>query len=283
MESTKVKAWECLQKNNINELNIDVANILKNMGYTVRTYSVASEYLEHLTLKDVVLNYSAITIVNDKVVLYSDSLSFAERNITLAHELGHIYLEHTSLNSILGKSSSTTKQNEQEAEADIFALEFLAPTPVLATLNIVSHKEISRLTGLSEHISKSIVPTILEEKELSFSLSSVQIIDFFNEYISYSKKYKTKNKFNFFGILILLIVLISIISLSSNIYINSNKAAEINTNSNTEIEKIYYVTKTGSKYHIDGCMYLSDSKIPISLPDAIENNYIACSVCIGED
>lgn len=39
-----------------------------------------------------------------------------------------------------------------------------------------------------------------------------------------------------------------------------------------------YVTKTGSKYHRDGCRYLSKSKIPISLSDA-EKSYSPCSVC----
>jgi hypothetical protein len=39
-----------------------------------------------------------------------------------------------------------------------------------------------------------------------------------------------------------------------------------------------YVTKTGSKYHLDGCSYLR-SKISISKKDAIKNGYTACSRC----
>lgn len=39
-----------------------------------------------------------------------------------------------------------------------------------------------------------------------------------------------------------------------------------------------YVTKTGSKYHSDGCRYLSKSKIPMSLSDA-KRSYGPCSVC----
>lgn len=39
-----------------------------------------------------------------------------------------------------------------------------------------------------------------------------------------------------------------------------------------------YVTRTGSKYHIDGCRHLSKSKIPISLGEA-RQQYSACSVC----
>lgn len=40
-----------------------------------------------------------------------------------------------------------------------------------------------------------------------------------------------------------------------------------------------YVTKTGSKYHKDGCRYLSRSQIAVSLEDAVAQGYGACSVC----
>ena len=40
-----------------------------------------------------------------------------------------------------------------------------------------------------------------------------------------------------------------------------------------------YITATGTKYHLDGCQYLSDSKIAISLVDACKKGYGPCSVC----
>ena len=39
-----------------------------------------------------------------------------------------------------------------------------------------------------------------------------------------------------------------------------------------------YVTKTGKKYHRDGCRYLK-SRIPISLSDAVAKGYTGCLVC----
>ncbi len=39
-----------------------------------------------------------------------------------------------------------------------------------------------------------------------------------------------------------------------------------------------YITRTGSKYHRNGCRYLGQSKIPISLKDA-KQHYGPCSVC----
>lgn len=40
-----------------------------------------------------------------------------------------------------------------------------------------------------------------------------------------------------------------------------------------------YVTKTGKKYHNDGCSSLSQSKISISLTDAKSKGYTPCSIC----
>jgi competence protein ComEC len=42
---------------------------------------------------------------------------------------------------------------------------------------------------------------------------------------------------------------------------------------------IVYTTNTGSKYHNDGCRYLSKSRIPISLSDAKARGLGPCSVC----
>ena len=40
-----------------------------------------------------------------------------------------------------------------------------------------------------------------------------------------------------------------------------------------------YITKTGEKFHRDGCRYLKKSQIAISRSDAVAQGYGACSVC----
>ena len=40
-----------------------------------------------------------------------------------------------------------------------------------------------------------------------------------------------------------------------------------------------YTTKTGSKFHADGCKYLSESKIAISRADAVARGLTPCTVC----
>ena len=40
-----------------------------------------------------------------------------------------------------------------------------------------------------------------------------------------------------------------------------------------------YITASGTKYHREGCTYLSESKIPITLEEAKAKGYGPCSVC----
>jgi hypothetical protein len=40
-----------------------------------------------------------------------------------------------------------------------------------------------------------------------------------------------------------------------------------------------YITKSGEKYHSDGCQHLRKSAYAISLADAKEKGYTACKVC----
>lgn len=50
--------------------------------------------------------------------------------------------------------------------------------------------------------------------------------------------------------------------------------------SKTETQEItVYITKTGDKYHSEGCQYLKKSKTPISLNDAKNKGYTPCSRC----
>ncbi len=42
---------------------------------------------------------------------------------------------------------------------------------------------------------------------------------------------------------------------------------------------IVYATKTGKKYHLDGCSHLTKSKVPISLEQAKQQGLTPCSIC----
>lgn len=44
----------------------------------------------------------------------------------------------------------------------------------------------------------------------------------------------------------------------------------------------YFVTATGTKYHLNGCHYLSKSRIPVTVQEIYEKGYQPCSYCIPE-
>ncbi len=53
---------------------------------------------------------------------------------------------------------------------------------------------------------------------------------------------------------------------------------DVTTEKNEE-ERTVYVTPSGKKYHLDGCDYLSEKKMAISLKDALKAKYKACAYC----
>lgn len=60
---------------------------------------------------------------------------------------------------------------------------------------------------------------------------------------------------------------------------NSNPQFVPITPDNGNQSQMVYTTNTGEKYHRNGCQYLRQSKIAISLDDAINQGYTACSRC----
>ena len=63
---------------------------------------------------------------------------------------------------------------------------------------------------------------------------------------------------------------------NSNIQVNTQTPAKANEASD---QTMVYITKTGAKYHREGCRSLAKSKIPISVKDAKARGYAPCSIC----
>jgi hypothetical protein len=78
------------------------------------------------------------------------------------------------------------------------------------------------------------------------------------------------------NIIIFSIVFLLIIGLVAGILIHTNNQ---HPSSDAHADRIVYITRTGSKYHMDFCRYLSKSKIAIPISKAKEDGYTACSVC----
>ena len=53
-------------------------------------------------------------------------------------------------------------------------------------------------------------------------------------------------------------------------------AAQLSEDSKTET---VYITRTGERYHRDGCRYLSEKKIKTTVKEARASGYTPCKVC----
>lgn len=80
------------------------------------------------------------------LILYNDSHNEARMRWTIAHELGHIMLDHVTQND--------TVLERMEAEANYFALQLLAPLAVLDAMDAKSASEIQALCGLSHQAAE---------------------------------------------------------------------------------------------------------------------------------
>lgn len=54
---------------------------------------------------------------------------------------------------------------------------------------------------------------------------------------------------------------------------------DITTEKKDEEQRTVYITPSGKKFHLDGCDYLSEKKMAISLKDALNAKYEACAYC----
>jgi len=78
---------------------------------------------------------------------------------------------------------------------------------------------------------------------------------------------------------LLLLVLITSVLAGCQQENDMRENLNIGQGANQDISQTVYITRTGKKYHQSDCQYLRQSKIPVSLSEAIDRGYEPCSVC----
>ena len=111
-KAAKVRAGEIWNEFCEKKIPIMLNDIIKKMGINVKGINLSS--IDGITKMD---SNGVCCIVYDK------SSSIVRQRFTVAHEIGHIALEHTS---IWGGCNQCSKKS-QEKEADAFAGELLVP------------------------------------------------------------------------------------------------------------------------------------------------------------
>jgi hypothetical protein len=137
-------AWQFLIDNQVSELPLKLSEICRNNGYRLLLDSKGT-YLQS--------NDRGATFLKDgqwQIVLNaSDSVQV--RRYTLAHELGHIFLEHSLHDGKFGRSFGIqrTPKTPEEYQAERFAIDILAPACVLWGLNLHTAEDIAKVCGIS--------------------------------------------------------------------------------------------------------------------------------------
>lgn len=159
MENIVAKAYDLLIKKGITSLPIDPLIFNKlDCGLKIISYKQGRALIDKLGIEDDAKCRQGLSVMVDGIyiIMYDPELSSSARKLVIAHEIGHIDLEHGSYNKIIGATNNKRTKKQQEKEADTYAYALLAPLPVLHELNISDYKRIQQVTGLSRADAREI-------------------------------------------------------------------------------------------------------------------------------
>ena len=88
---------------------------------------------------------------NHRYIFLSDSLSYTERQLVMAHELGHAIL-HRKQNCYFIRNKTFLSTNKIEIEANRFAAELLIPDSILESHKDMTVSQLARSLGYAERI-----------------------------------------------------------------------------------------------------------------------------------
>ena len=179
-------SWEILLKADITSLPVDLNKVLKAIDVKAILYCDAFFDADSPKLRG---SDGFVTKIGGKKAIYLNEQkgTTQRRRFTLAHELGHIVLDHP-INPIIYRNSEIDDgQKPEEVQANIFAL---MPAGVLAALHVTTVDEIIRICNVSR-ISAQIRLERLTElyKRNKFGAHPLerQVISQFKDFI-FSKK-----------------------------------------------------------------------------------------------
>lgn len=156
-------AWEILFDHHVTCLPVDLRRIVRECGIKIATYEKGERIIQSLGLEHLRVNDGFTIYVKNQWIIFYNSNNASRRRIrfSIAHELGHIFLNHKMLstNSIFGTIFYTHENIREEdktileQEADMFAIRLLAPLCVLMDVNIRSPQKIMQLCDIPYHLA----------------------------------------------------------------------------------------------------------------------------------
>ena len=182
-------SWEILLKADITSLPVDLNKVLKAIDVKAILYSDAFFDADSPKLRG---SDGFVTKIGGKKAIYLNEQkgTTQRRRFTLAHELGHIVLDHP-INPIIYRNSEIDDgQKPEEVQANIFARDLLMPAGVLAALHVTTVDEIIRICNVSRISAQIRLERLTELYKLNkFGAHPLerQVISQFKDFI-FSKK-----------------------------------------------------------------------------------------------
>lgn len=183
-------------RNKISDLPFDPYSFLIAMGYSVKTYSFHARKLgcTSLEIAEACDSLDGYSVYNEKTkkykIIFNDYINSPERiRWTLAHELGHIILNHFvdfEQTKLLRGGINDKEYEILDKEADAFASKILAPEIILIHAGIENPNLIHTHCGLSNEAAMYKSKTIAKIKQKKILITSIekQIVSLFKSFIN---------------------------------------------------------------------------------------------------
>ena len=141
-------SWKVLLDAGITSLPVDLNQILKTLDINVFLYCDADFDADSPNLRG---SDGFTTLVGYKKAIYLNEQkgTTQRRRFTMAHEIGHIVLDHPLKPLVYRNSESDHNQKPEEVQANVFARDLLMPAGVLAALHVTTVDEIMRICSVS--------------------------------------------------------------------------------------------------------------------------------------
>lgn len=176
-------AWRALLRFRVNALPVDMRAVLEQLGVTLLPFPrpEAEPRLSALIARAGAKNCLSLRIDGEWRIFYQPACAESALRFALAHELGHLILQHPSqplapgVRRIAGTPCPGDVQEEpadlSDYAADIFALRLLAPACALHALRAATPGRIAALCGLPPGAAalRAQRMALLNEREAFFS------------------------------------------------------------------------------------------------------------------
>ena len=145
-------SWKILLDCGVDSLPVDVLDVARQLGVRVFSYEQGARIIRRHKLQRIAERTDGFSFVvcGSPIVFFKAGTSRQRARFTIAHELGHICLNHLEWNrpTVVNREPGP-HDNPRETAANQFAARLLAPACVLWALDIHTPEDIARLCDIS--------------------------------------------------------------------------------------------------------------------------------------